>query len=278
MSLDLTTLTPPAVIEPLDFERILAEIKSDLLERYPEAADTLALESEPLTKLIETFAYRELLYRARVNDAARAHLLAFAIGGDLDHLAALFGVVRMDGEDDDRLRLRLQLRIAALAGNGTAQHYEYHALSASGNVRAARATQLMPGSVHVVLWLIDATQNTAELVRDVLCDEARLMLGVIVSVGVARPRTIAVRARVWRAPTALPGLLDLLPTRLADALAQRPLGGVVARSWVVAALHAAGVAAVEFMADDAPPAATVLADDEYPMLGAVELIDGGVMG
>ena len=45
------TLPPPSVIEPLDFERILATSKAHLLGHYPEAADTLALESSPLTKL-----------------------------------------------------------------------------------------------------------------------------------------------------------------------------------------------------------------------------------
>ena len=114
--LDTSALPSPAVVELLDFEAIVADIKADLLARYPEAATVLDLESEPLVKLLESFAFRELLFRARVNDAARAHLLAFATGADLDHLGALFGVSRMTGETDDRLRVRIQLRIAAIAG------------------------------------------------------------------------------------------------------------------------------------------------------------------
>ena len=111
--LDTSALPSPAVVELLDFEAIVADIKADLLARYPEAATVLDLESEPLVKLLESFAFRELLFRARVNDAARAHLLAFATGADLDHLGALFGVSRMAGEHDERLRVRIQLRIAA---------------------------------------------------------------------------------------------------------------------------------------------------------------------
>ena len=38
--------------------------------------------------------------RARVNDAARAVMLASATGHDLDHLAALFSVARMKIEDE----------------------------------------------------------------------------------------------------------------------------------------------------------------------------------
>lgn len=136
---DLATLPAPQIIEPLDFEQILADLKADILARAPELAEVLALESDPIVKLLEACAYRELLYRARVNDAARAHLLAFATGGDLDHLAAQYGVTRQDGEADDRLRTRLQLRIAALAGQGTREHYEFHALTASPLVRSVRA-------------------------------------------------------------------------------------------------------------------------------------------
>ena len=102
MTFDIATLPPPSVVEPLDFEAILAAQRTDLIARYPEAADVLDLESEPLAKLMEVFAYRELLYRARVNDAARAHLVAFATGSDLEHLGAFYNVPRIDGEADDR--------------------------------------------------------------------------------------------------------------------------------------------------------------------------------
>jgi phage-related baseplate assembly protein len=49
--IDLSRLPAPAVIEPLDFEQILSALKADLISRDPELADTLSLESEPLTKL-----------------------------------------------------------------------------------------------------------------------------------------------------------------------------------------------------------------------------------
>ena len=74
--IDLSTVTAPQVVEALDFEAIFAQLKAELLARLPGVADVLELESEPLTKLIESHAYRELLYRARVNDAARRQLLA----------------------------------------------------------------------------------------------------------------------------------------------------------------------------------------------------------
>ncbi|MCL1962463.1 MAG: baseplate J/gp47 family protein [Desulfovibrionaceae bacterium] len=277
--INLESLPAPLVVEPLDFEAILAEIKADLLRRYPDAADVLDLESEPLTKLMEAFAYRELLYRARVNDAARAHLLAFATGSDLDHLAALFGVLRQPAETDERLRARLQLRIAAMAGQGTREHYEFHAMTACADVRAAHATTPQPGAVRVVLWLedgadADAVQQTVLSALD--ADDVRV-LGVPVTVGAARPKPIDVSARIWHAPSALPTLLDVLRQRMADAFAARAtLGMPVSRSWITTLLHADGVAAVEFMGNATPPASTPLADDEYPVPGVVTLDDMGV--
>ena len=273
-----TTLPDPAVVQTLNFEAILANMKADVLQRYPEAANVLNLESEPLVKLMEVFAYRELLYRARVNDAARAHLLAYATGTDLDHLAAMFGLTRQSGESDARLRLRVQLRIAALAGQGTKEHYELVALSASLNVRAAFATQSAPGRVHVVVWLHDtALATTAQVVNALNAEHAR-MLGAVVTVGMATPRPIDVYAKIWRTAAARPQLLaDLQALLAANLSATAALGRGVARSWITTLLHVDGVAAVEYVGDTAPPATTVLAADEYPVLGQVQLVDMGVL-
>ena len=93
--IDLAKLPPPAVIEVLDFEALVTAHKQDLLQRHPSTANVLALPSEPLVKQVEAFAYREMLLRGRVNDAARANLLAFATGTDLDHKGAFYNLARM---------------------------------------------------------------------------------------------------------------------------------------------------------------------------------------
>ena len=279
---DLATLPTPQIIEPLDFEQILAALKADILARAPELAEVLALESDPIVKLLEACAYRELLYRARVNDAARAHLLAFATGADLDHLAAQYGVDRQAGEPeetDDRLRTRLQLRIAALAGQGTREHYEFHALTASPLVRAVRASQLAPGSVLVMLWVSDQAQAQAvrQLVSDALNADNARMLGVPVNVAVAVPRTIDITARITRTRTAPAGLLQQLQTRLQAVFAgMTSLDGSVARSYITTLLHVDGVHAVDYPDNARPAPITPIAAGEFPALGAVDLIDAGV--
>ncbi|MBB1649329.1 baseplate J/gp47 family protein [Delftia sp. UME58] len=275
----LDALPPPGVVETLDFERILDAHRADLLARHPEAAEVLALESEPLNKLLQAHAYRELLYRARVNDAARAHLLAFAMGGDLDHLAAQYGVTRQAGETDDRLRTRLQLRIAALAGQGTREHYEFHAITASPLVRAVRASQAAPGSVLVMLWITDQAQAQAvrQLVSEALNADNARMLGVPVNVAVAVPRTIDITARITRTRTAPAGLLQQLQARLQAAFAgMASLDGSVARSYITTLLHVDGVHAVDYPDNTRPAPITPIAAGEFPALGAVDLIDAGV--
>ena len=273
---DLTQLPPPEVVETLDFETILQAHRADLLARYPEAAAVIDLESEPLNKLLQAHAYRELLYRQRVNEAARAHLLAFATGADLDHKAAFYGLTRLAGESDERLRARVQLRIKSLAGNGTREAYELTAMTASQNVRDARATQPFPGRVHLLLWCHDAAQAEATLatvLAAINADDGR-PLGVPVTVALARARAINITAAIEREAGAPADLAQRLVVTLADALAAYArLGRDVPRSWITARLHTAQVAAVRFPDPAAPAESTPLDDDEYPTLGVVHFED-----
>ncbi len=84
-TINLSQLTPPDVIESLDAEQLLRERKTVLIAAMPvhlrdAVANTLSLESEPLTKLLEENVYRELLLRQRINESARAVMVAYAKG------------------------------------------------------------------------------------------------------------------------------------------------------------------------------------------------------
>jgi phage-related baseplate assembly protein len=276
---NLQTLAAPQVLEALDFESILAQHRADLIARLPEVEAVLALESEPLTKLIETHAYRELLYRQRVNAAARANLLAFASGSDLDHKGAFYNVPRLANEADERYRQRIQLRIAALAGNGTAEQYRLLALTASQNVFDAAVFQPTPGSVGVLLWLVDVTAGAQTLaaVQAALGAENARPLGVPVSVSLAVPKPIDIVARLWREPSAPTDLVAQVAAALPAALVgYARLGRPVSRSWVTARLQADGIARVVYPQADAPAEFTALAAGEYPVLGQVQLTDEGI--
>ena len=72
--LALSHAPPPDVIEELDFETIYAARKADFLGRFP--AFSADVESDPVIKALEAGAYRELVLRARINDAVRGVLIA----------------------------------------------------------------------------------------------------------------------------------------------------------------------------------------------------------
>ena len=102
---ELSRLPTPQLIEPLSFSAIFTALLTDFQHRYPDYSALLA--SDPAIKLIEVAAYRELLLRHRINEAARANLLAFAQTADLDHLGAFYGVTRLVGETDTALRKQI---------------------------------------------------------------------------------------------------------------------------------------------------------------------------
>lgn len=165
MSVDLSLLPAPDVIESINFESLLAEYKSDLVARFPDIADTIDLESEPVLKLMEVAAYRELLLRARYNDEARALLLAFATDGDLDHIGATYyqeprllvtaanpstnPPTAAVWETDTDYRYRLSLKPESFSVAGPRDAFEFHALTADGQVKDASVTSPMRGTTEV---------------------------------------------------------------------------------------------------------------------------------
>ncbi len=161
-AINLAELPAPAVVQSLDYETILAAMLADLRGRAP--AFTALVESDPAYKILEVAAYRELLLRQRVNDAAHAVMLAYSKGADLDNLAALFGVPRQvidPGnpaalppvapvyEDDERLRQRIPLSLEGYSTAGPIGAYVYHSLAASADVKDVAVASPTPGAVVV---------------------------------------------------------------------------------------------------------------------------------
>jgi len=280
MSRDAATLPLPEIIEELDFETLFARRKARLIELTPadirdELARTLELESEPVTKLLQENAYEEMLLRQRINEAARANLIQFANGSDLDQLAAFYELVRLPGESDERFRVRLQLAIAALAGNGTAEYYRQRALGVSLEVIDAIVLQPKPGAVRVAVWPAENADRGALLaaVTAALLAPDKKILGVEVDAVIARPRVVDIRARIRRLPGAPVDLAAQLAAGFKQVFAQAAaLGGEIPRSWIIARLHVDGVASVELLT----PAEDVrLASDEYPVAGEIAISDSG---
>lgn len=270
-AVDLSRLPPPDVIEALDFEIILQAKKDRLAQLLPDFGPFL--ESDPAVKLLEICAFDELLLRQRVNDGARAVLLAFAGGGDLDNLAALLGVTRLElvpanpqtgeaaiMESDDALRARVLLAPDAFSVAGPASAYVFHARSASGDVADAAATSPAPGEVvvYVLSRLGDGTAlpDLLAAVAAVVNGDAVRPLTDEVTVQSAQivPFDIDARITVFAGPDSSL-ILDAANTALDRLLAdQRRIGRDITRSAIFSALHTGGVQNVELVA----PAADIV--------------------
>ena len=163
-SIDLSALPAPDVVEQLDYEVIVAAMLADLQARDP--AFTALVESDPAFKILEVAAYRELLLRQRANESARAVMLPYASGNDLDNLVALLNMQRLlvtpaDNttipptpavyETDAELRRRALLRWEGITTAGSTGSYIYHTLSADSSIKDASATSPLPGQVLVTV-------------------------------------------------------------------------------------------------------------------------------
>jgi phage-related baseplate assembly protein len=161
-AVDLSRLPAPTIVETLDFDTIYGQMLAALQALVPTFDATV--ESDPAIKLLEVAAYREMLLRARVNDAARAVMPAYAIGEDLDNLAALMGVVRLlitpanaqtnapaVYESDEDFRRRLVLAPEGYSVAGPEGAYIFHALSAASDVLDASATSPTTGEVRITI-------------------------------------------------------------------------------------------------------------------------------
>ena len=266
--IDLSALPAPKLIETLSAEQVVTAIKDDLKKRMPTLAATLDLESEPIVKLIEQVAYREVLLRARINTAARSVLVSHATGSDLDHLGAVFGVkrktlraadpdavppVKAVMETDQDYRQRIPLSLEAHSTAGAAGGYRFHALAVSG-VRDVAVRSIKPGEVQVAILaragtgvpdaaLLDAVRRrlNSEDVRP-LCDR------VVVSAAVIKSYRIRAALTIGSGPDA--GVVLAAARKAAQAYADQrhKLGADIARSGIFAALHDTGVEAATLTA------------------------------
>ncbi|PTQ70850.1 phage-related baseplate assembly protein [Nitrosomonas oligotropha] len=247
-TIDLTKIPAPDVVEALDFEEIYQEILAGFKALYPDW--TAALESDPVVKLLELATYRETLLRARVNDAARACMLAYATGGDLENLSALLGVTRLvsgnDAESDDRLRLRAQMALEGVTVAGSHGSYVFHSLSASNLVKDVAVDSPDPGEVRVTILSTEGDGTPDEELIDAvdayLSAETRRPLTDSVSVETAEIVTFAVTAtlQIYPGPASAPILAAAQAAVQAYVLEHAKLGMDVTLSGLYAALHQPG--------------------------------------
>lgn len=272
MTIDLTALPAPAVLEALDFEETYqAELATYRQLMEDDGQEWSApLESDPVTKLIELGSYRRLLNRARVNDASKALLLAYAKGTDLDQLAANVNLKRLViqaedltavpqvpavMEEDDALRERVQLVYEGLTTAGPRNSYILHARNASGLVADATAESPSPAVVVVTVLSLEGNGAApADLVTTVAAqlndDDVRPVADrVIVQSAQILPYKVDAKVYMVSNGPENEAILATCRERLQAWInPRRRLGVEVARSGVDAQLHINGVSRVELTA------------------------------
>lgn len=291
-AIDLSRLAPPDIVETISFEAVLAAMLADLQARAPEF--TALVESDPAYKILEVAAYRETLIRQRVNEGARAVMLAYAGGADLENLAALFGVTRLvidagdaeavppvppEYETDADLRRRVQLALEGFSTAGPRGSYIFHALSADADVLDANATSPSPGDVLVTV--LSRTGNGAAgagLIATVAAalndDDVRpLTDNVIVASAEIVNYSISATLHFYDGPDRAVVLAAARAAVQAYAAAQQRIGRDVTLSGIYAALHQPGVQRVTLAA---PTANITISSTQASWCTAIAVTDGGV--
>lgn len=108
----LDNLPPPASVQEVSTLTLRDAIIAALQGEFPTWTPA---PDDPAYKLAETLAYVLFIGQQQANAAIRDSLLAYAAGSNLDHLAALVNIVRLEGESDDTLRLRIPAAFLALS-------------------------------------------------------------------------------------------------------------------------------------------------------------------
>ncbi|WP_288444025.1 baseplate assembly protein [uncultured Serratia sp.] len=280
--IDLSQLPPPQVVETLSFESLLEDRKARLITLYPDdqrevIARTLELESEPIVMLLQENAYREMLLRQRINEAAKAVMVAYAIGSDLDQLGANNNTPRLTitpadseaippvdavMESDADFRQRVPAAFEGMSVAGPTGAYEFHAQSADGKVADASAISPAPAEVTISVLSRDgdgtASPELLAAVSAALNDEEVRPVADRLTVQSAKIVNYQIDATLYVYPgPAIEPIMADAELRLKNYInEQRRLGRDIRLSAIYAALHTQGVQRVELAA----PLADVVLD------------------
>lgn len=294
--IDLSLIAAPDVVETIEYEAILADYKSEYQERYPEfSADTL--ESDPVIKLLEVGAYREMGMRQRVNDGTRAVMLATATGSTLDTIGGDFELLRevIDPgdpdalppiaptyESDDRFRFRLQLSWARTSTAGPDDAYLYHVINADpripvvNNKPGVKVTS--PGPVQVVITIMSTDpsglpdQDLLDVITAALTDRKVRPLTDQVTVAAATRIDYAVTAtlEIYDGPDKAVVLQNSITSVTAFCAGQRVLGEPVTIDGLHKALRVDGVRKVNLTA---PVADVTTTKTQFPNATAIDVTE-----
>lgn len=195
-------------------------------------------------------------------------MVAYALGGDLEQLAANYNVKRLTVtpadtdavptvagvmESDEALRLRVPAAFEGLSVAGPTAAYELHAKSADGRVADASATS--PSPAEVVLTVLSregdgtADNDLLAVVEKALNNESVRPVADYLTVRSAEiiPYSVEATIFLYPGPEAEPVMAAAKASLQKYIASQTQLGRDIRRSALYAALHVEGVQRVELV-------------------------------
>jgi phage-related baseplate assembly protein len=259
--IDVSRLPAPAAVEVLDFEVILQGWVDYYKQIYPD--HTAFVESDPIYKGMIVGAYREMRLRQDINDRTKGNMLAFAVGADLDHLAANRLITRKvlvpadpatntpaEMESDEELRRRVQLEPESYTTAGSSGSYIFHALSAHPDILDAAVDSPEPGEVVVTILSrigdgVPSTEARDAVVAKLSGDTVRPLTDQVFVNNVA-PVDYAIEAEIYTFEGPDSSLVIAAAQANAEAMrdAHKRIGRDIPLSAMYAALHVEGVSRV----------------------------------
>ncbi|KAA6405668.1 baseplate J/gp47 family protein [Candidatus Tokpelaia sp.] len=271
----------PEIIEELSATALLERKKALLQSLYDKNGlpfNVSAIAYDPANIQLEVSVFDELLLRARINDAARATLLAFATGSNLDALGDFHGVLRLPNETDEAYRRRIRLFVSGARGGGTADYYRYHALSANSAVKDAIVYRQGKSPIIYIAVFGDTADGSVgeQLLADIAAymrDPKICMTSDTLEIVSAVRIFVPVKAEIWLYQAAQANASERAAANLRSRWQDRQaLGRPLTQSFIISSLMIDDVARVHLQvpAEDieaAPNEAIAITDIELTLRG-----------
>jgi phage-related baseplate assembly protein len=296
--IDPALLPTPTLVNTPEFETLFQQTIAIFMQMSPNYAYFVA--ADPIAQELRCFALAQMHLFALLNDRAKATLLFFASGQDLDGWGQNNLVTRMvvQAEDltanppvplimesDARYRDRIQDALVAYSSAGPPEHYRFAAMSADVRVKDAVVYSPdlpnflnMGGRVSIVI--LSTEQNGVpsldllSIVRTAVRDKGVKVVSDIVEVEPATIRPVDIDANITLERDAPVDLLASLEASLRAQFADKQvLGWDCPRSWIIRTLSPDGVYETAL---NTPSVTPNIKPNEFPFINSVNLRFAGL--
>lgn len=138
-----------------------------IISAYEDASGRTLSPADPVRVFLLTVANIIIHQRSIIDIAAKNNLIAYAEGAYLDHIGALLGVARLEGEDDESLRWRIHIAPEGFSVAGPAKAYEFHAKKAHPDildVKILTPPDTEPGHVEIYPLMKDGELPSTDVI------------------------------------------------------------------------------------------------------------------